>query len=98
MTNKPNKYDLRYKRKLLIIIVGKIFSIKERTKRRVLQQKFFKEITALLKNAQEVHITGYGISQLQSIHFKIETPQFKNRVANESASLKMGYEKLILLP
>ncbi|MDB5261348.1 MAG: hypothetical protein JWQ14_629 [Adhaeribacter sp.] len=60
-----------------------------------LQQKFFKEITALMQNAEEVHITGTGISQEQFIRFMAETAQFKNTVANESTSNKMGDEKLI---
>jgi stalled ribosome rescue protein Dom34 len=60
-----------------------------------LQQKFFKEITAHIQNAEEVHITGTGVSQEQFIHFMAETAQFKNTVANESTSNKMGDKKLI---
>lgn len=60
-----------------------------------LQQKFFKEISAHLQNAEEVHITGTGISQEQFIHFLADTAQFKNTVTDESTSLKMGDEKLI---
>ena len=60
-----------------------------------LQQKFFKEITTYLQNAEEVHVTGTGISQEQFINFMAQTAQFKNTVANESTSLKMGDEKLV---
>ncbi|KAA5538958.1 hypothetical protein [Adhaeribacter rhizoryzae] len=60
-----------------------------------LQQKFFKEITTHLQNAEEVHVTGTGISQEQFMHFLSQTAQFKNTVANESTSLKMGDEKLV---
>ena len=60
-----------------------------------LQLKFFKEITSHLQNAEEVHITGTGISQEQFIKFMAETAQFKNTVANESTSHKMGDEKLV---
>jgi hypothetical protein len=60
-----------------------------------LQQKFFKEITSLMLNAEEVHVTGTGISQEQFIHFMAETAQFKNTVANESTSHKMEDEKLV---
>lgn len=60
-----------------------------------LQQKFFKEITTHLQNAEEVHVTGTGISQEQFINFMAQTAQFKNTVANESTSLKMSDEKLV---
>lgn len=60
-----------------------------------LQQKFFKEITTHLQNAEEVHVTGTGISQEQFIHYMAQTAQFKNTVATESTSLKMGDEKLV---
>jgi len=61
---------------------------------KTLQVKFFKEITALMQNAEEVHITGTGTAQEQFIHFLAETPQFKNTVTNESTSNKMSDEKL----
>ena len=60
-----------------------------------LQLKFFKEITTHLQNAEEVHVTGTGISQEQFLHFLAETAQFKNTVANESTSHKMADEKLV---
>ena len=60
-----------------------------------LQLKFFKEITAHMPNAEEVHVTGTGISQEQFIKFMAGTAQFKNTVANESTTQKMGDEKLV---
>src|SRR5687768_9121644 len=60
-----------------------------------LQLKFFKEITTHMQNAEEVHVTGTGITQEQFMHFLAETAQFKNTVANESTSQKMGDEKLV---
>ncbi len=59
-----------------------------------LQVKFFKEITALMQNAEEVHVTGTGEAQEQFIHYLAETPQFKNTVTKESTSNKMSDEKL----
>ncbi len=60
-----------------------------------LQQKFFKEITSYMQNAEEVHVTGTGVTQEQFIHYLADTAQFKNTVAKESTSNKMGDEKLI---
>jgi len=60
-----------------------------------LQLKFFKEITTHLQNAEEVHITGTGVTQEQFKHFLAETAQFKNTVTNESTSQKMSDEKLV---
>ncbi len=57
--------------------------------------KFFKEITSYMQNAEEVHVTGTGTAQEQFIKHLAETPQFKNTVAKESTSKKMGDEKLI---
>ncbi len=57
-------------------------------------QRFFKEITALMQNAEEVHITGTGTAQEQLMHFMKETPQFKNTITTESTSNKMSDEKL----
>lgn len=62
---------------------------------RGLQLKFFKEITALMQNAEEVHITGTGTEQEQFIHYMAETPQFKNTDAKESTSNKMSDENLL---
>ncbi|MDB5230251.1 MAG: hypothetical protein JWN76_1056 [Chitinophagaceae bacterium] len=58
------------------------------------QQQFFKQITVLMQNAEEVHITGTGTSQEQFMHYLAETPQFKNTVTNESTSNKMSDESL----
>lgn len=60
-----------------------------------LQQKFFKEITSHLQNAEEVHVTGTGITQEQFINYIAQTAQFKNTEANESTSQKMSNEKLV---
>ncbi|MCJ8165653.1 hypothetical protein MKJ04_12445 [Pontibacter sp. E15-1] len=60
-----------------------------------LQQKFFKEITTHMQNAEEVHVTGTGISQEQFMHFLAQTAQFKNTVATDSTSLRMSDEKLV---
>lgn len=62
---------------------------------KTLQQKFFKEISSHMQNAEEVHITGTGTSQEQFIHYLAETPQFKNTVAKECTSNKMSDERLV---
>ena len=59
---------------------------------KTLQHKFFKEILALMQNAEEVHITGTGTSQEQLMHYMADTPQFKNTLTNESTSNKMSDE------
>lgn len=60
-----------------------------------LQHKFFKEITALMQNAEEVHITGTGTEQEQFMHYMANTPQFKNTITKESTSNKISDEKLL---
>ena len=60
-----------------------------------LQQKFFKEITSHMQNAEEIHVTGTGTEQEQFIHYLADTAQFKNTVAKDSTSNKMSDEKLI---
>ena len=62
---------------------------------KTLMQKFFKEITSHMQNAEEVHLTGTGTAQEQLIHHMSETPQFKSAVVKESTSNKMSDEKLI---
>ena len=62
---------------------------------RGMQQKYFKEITALMQNAEEVHLTGTGTAQEQLMHYMEETPQFKNTVTQESTSNKMSDENLV---
>ncbi len=62
---------------------------------RTLQQKFFKEISAHMQNAEELHVTGTGQVQEQFIKYMAETPQFKNTAAKESTSTQMSDEKLI---
>lgn len=60
-----------------------------------LTHKYFKEISHLLLNAEEVHITGSGTIQEQFMHYLAETPQFKKTVTSESTSNPMGDDKLI---
>lgn len=62
---------------------------------RTLQQKFFKQITSHMQNADELHVTGTGQIQEQFIKYMAETPQFKNTVAKESTSNQMSDEKLL---
>jgi stalled ribosome rescue protein Dom34 len=62
---------------------------------RTLQHKFFKQITSHIQNAEELHVTGTGQVQEQFIHYMSETPQFKNTLAKQSTSNKMGDEKLV---
>lgn len=62
-----------------------------------LQQKYFKEITSLMQNVDEMHVTGTGDAQEQFIKYLSETPQYKNVVAHDSTSNKMSDEKLIEL-
>ena len=61
---------------------------------KTLQHKFFKEITAHMQNAEEVHVTGTGTSQEQLMHYMAGTPQFKNTVTTECTSNKMSDERL----
>lgn len=60
-----------------------------------LQQKYFKQITALMPNVDEIHVTGTGDTQEQFIKYLSNTPQYKNAVAKESTSNKMSDEKFI---
>ncbi len=62
---------------------------------KTLQHKFFKEITALMQNAEEVYVTGTGKEQEQFISYLSATPQFKNTSAKESTSNKMDDVKLV---
>jgi len=62
---------------------------------RTSQDKFFKGITTHMQNAEELHITGTGQVQEQFINYLASTPQFKNTVAEQSTSNKMGEEKLV---
>jgi hypothetical protein len=67
----------------------------ENNQKKMLQAKFFKEITAHLPNATYLHATGTGQVQEQFIHFLAQTPQFKNTKTEESTSNEMSDEKLI---
>ncbi len=64
---------------------------------KALAQKFFKDISALMQNAEEIHITGTGTSQEQFIKYLAETPQFRNTITTESTSNKMSEEQLVSL-
>ena len=59
-----------------------------------LQHKYFKEILSRMQNAEEVHVTGTGISQEQLVHYMAATPQFKNTATQLSTSNKMSDENL----
>ncbi|MDQ6903160.1 MAG: hypothetical protein M3139_09135 [Bacteroidota bacterium] len=67
----------------------------EHNEEKTLQHKFFKEILALMQNAEEVHLTGTGTSQEQLMHYMADTPQFKNTLVKESTSNKMSDENLV---
>jgi Putative methyltransferase len=67
----------------------------EHNQKKMLQAKFFKEITTHLQNATHLHATGTGQVQEQFIHYLAETPQFKNTKTEETTSNKMSDEKLI---
>ena len=62
---------------------------------RMLQAKFFKEITTYLQNATHVHLTGTGQAQEQFIRYLADTPQFKNTITSECTSNKMSDERLV---
>ena len=62
---------------------------------RMLQAKYFKEITTHLQNATHVHLTGTGQAQEQFIRYLADTPQFKNTITSECTSNKMSDERLV---
>lgn len=62
---------------------------------KMLQAKFFKEITKHMQNATDVHLTGTGTAQEQFIHYLEETPQFKNTKTAHCTSNKMSDERLL---
>jgi hypothetical protein len=67
----------------------------ENNQKKMLQAKFFKEITTHLQNVTHLHVTGTGQVQEQFIHYLAATPQFKNTKTEESTSNKMSDEKLV---
>ena len=67
----------------------------ENNQKKMLQAKFFKEITTHLQNATHLHATGTGQVQEQFIHYLAETPQFKNTKPEESTANKMSDENLV---
>jgi stalled ribosome rescue protein Dom34 len=66
----------------------------EHNEEKALQHKFFKEILSFMQNAEEVHLTGTGVSQEQLMHYMAATAQFKNTITQESTSNKMSDENL----
>ena len=66
----------------------------EHNDEKTLQHKFFKEILSYMQNAEEVHLTGTGVSQEQLMHYMAATAQFKNTIAQQSTSNKMSDENL----
>ena len=68
----------------------------ESNQKRMLQAKFFKEITGHMQNATHLHVTGTGQAQEQFIHYLAENPQFKNTKTEESTSNKMSDERLLV--
>jgi stalled ribosome rescue protein Dom34 len=67
----------------------------ENNQKKMLQAKFFKEITAHMVNATQVHATGTGQVQEQFVHYLAETPQFKNTKTEECTANKMSDERLV---
>ena len=67
----------------------------ENTQKKMLQNKFFKEITSHLQNVTHLHATGTGQVQEQFLHYLAETPQFKNTKTEESTSNKMSDDSLL---
>ena len=57
--------------------------------------KFFKEITSVMQNVDEIHITGTGQIQEQFMKYLAETAQYKNVVSSESTSNKMDDAHLV---
>ena len=60
-------------------------------------QKFFKDISSYMQNADELFVTGTGTAQEQFIKYLSSTPQFRDTVAKESTSIKMSDEKFVEL-
>ena len=67
----------------------------ENNQKKMLQAKFFKEITSYLENATLLHATGTGQVQEQFIHYLAETPKFKNTKTEESTANRMSDERLV---
>ncbi len=60
-----------------------------------LTHKFFKQITGIMVNVDEVHVTGTGQVQEQFIKHLANTPQYKNAVSSQSTSNKMDEQQLL---
>lgn len=57
---------------------------------KTLHDKFFKEIAHHMQNAEEIYITGPGVSQEQFKHYLAATPQFKRTSVTESTTNTMS--------
>ncbi len=57
--------------------------------------KFFKEITSLMQNVDEIQVSGTGQMQEQFIKYLAETPQYKNAKASDSTANQMSDEKFV---
>ena len=60
-----------------------------------LTQKFFKEITLLMPNVDQIHITGTGQIQEQFMKYLANTAQYKNAESSDSTINKMSDEETI---
>ena len=60
-----------------------------------LTHQFFKEIVSHMQNVDEIFVTGTGDIQEQFIRFLSETPQYKNAVATETTSTKIGDKEFL---
>lgn len=63
--------------------------------KRALEQKFFKEITSYMQNAEVVNVIGTGTAQEQFINFLAETPQFKNTQCQTETANKMNEDSVV---
>lgn len=63
--------------------------------KRALDQKYYKEITSFMQNAEVVTVIGTGTAQEQFVNFLAETPQFKNTQAITETANKMTEEKVV---
>lgn len=62
---------------------------------KMLQAKFFKEISTHLTNATHLHVTGPGLAQEKFIHFLESVPQFKKTKTSLCTSNKMSEDQLL---
>ena len=60
-----------------------------------LTHKFFKEITMMMPNVDQIHITGTGQIQEQFIKYLADTAQYKNAEASDCTTNKMSDEETL---